>query len=89
MIVVNLKNGLRFESNDKTFVSDTIGYSRVQLWRWSKRYAKKDAKDINGNLAFTVYFDKDLYEEENIMKIKIVSVSDASKEINQMIKDIN
>lgn len=60
MIVVNHETGLRFQIDNKSLVAKTIGLSRVQLWRWSKRYLKRTTWDSK----FTVYFDEELYKAE-------------------------
>ena len=56
MILINHENKLRLKTNNKSLVARMIGYSRVQVWRWSKRY---DKKTTWGN-KFTVYFDESL-----------------------------
>ena len=61
MIVVNHEKKLRFQSDNKTFVADTISVDRKTIWRWSKRYKKKNTWDDK----FTVYFDEELYKTEN------------------------
>jgi len=68
MIVVNLKSGLRLQTNNNSLVARTIGYHRNSIDKWAKRYKKKDAKDKKGKLAFVVYFDEELYEEKKNLK---------------------
>lgn len=65
MIVVNLKSGKRFQTDNKSLVARTINYHRNSVDRWAKRYKKKDAKDMYRKIAFTVYFDEELYKKEN------------------------
>jgi len=64
MIVVNANKVLILQTNNKSLVARTIGYHRNSIDNWAKKHDKKDAKDINGDYAFTVYFNEKLYKKE-------------------------
>jgi hypothetical protein len=63
MIVVNAQNELQLQTQNRSLVARTIKYNRKTIYRWAKIFKKK--KTYND---YVVYFDEELYNQENPKK---------------------